>query len=246
MNEVKRPQEPHKPYPYLEEQVTYQNINADITLAGTLTYPRDKSPFPVTILISGSGSLDRNESAFGHQPFLVLADYLTRRGIAVLRVDDRGVGGSTGNYMKSTNIDFASDVIAGINFLKNHKEIDSKKIGLIGHIEGGVIAPIVADLTQDVAFLVLLAGPGLPLEEILYKQAELINRGENLSEELIAKERSLQEKVFSIIKEENNNIIAKLKLEKVISEALKDMKNQNLSILSKGSIESQIEYMLSP
>ncbi len=244
--EVKRPQEPHKPYPYIEEQLTYQNVDANITLAATLTYPRDKLPFPATILISGSGALDRNESVFGHHPFLVLADYLTCRGIAVLRVDDRGVGGSTGNYMKSTNIDFASDVIAGINFLKSRKEINPKKIGLIGHSEGGVIAPIVANLSLDVAFIVLMAGPGLPLEEILYKQAELIGRGENIREELIVKERSLQENMFSIIKKERNNVIAKSKLERVIFKALKDMKNHKLPILSQGSIEAQIEYMISP
>ncbi|MFX1573661.1 MAG: alpha/beta hydrolase family protein [Promethearchaeota archaeon] len=246
VNEIKRSQELHKPYPYVEEQVAYNSTEENITLAGTLTYPRNKSRFPATILISGSGALDRDETIFGHHPFLVLADNLTRRGIAVLRVDDRGVGGSTGNYMKSTSIDIANDVIAGINYLKSRKEIDPRKIGLIGHSEGGVIAPIVANLSPDVAFIVLMAGPGLPLEEILYKQAELIGRGENLSEDLITMERSLQEKLFSIIKKESNNVLAKSKLEKVISKALNKMKDQNLPILSQGSIEAQIEFMLSP
>jgi len=244
--EIKRPQEPHKPYPYVEEQVTYKNAKADITLAGTLTYPKEVIKSPAVILISGSGALDRNETVFGHQPFLVLADYLTKRGIAVLRVDDRGVGGSTGNYIKSTNIDFANDVISGINYLKHHQGIDQKMIGLIGHSEGGVIAPIVASLSSDVAFLVLMAGPGIPLEQILYKQAELIGRGEKLSEDLIAQETSLQRKMFYIIKEESDNDLAKFKLEKVISEALTNMKSQNLPIFSQGSIDAQIEFMLSP
>ncbi len=243
--EVKRPQEPRKPYPYIEELVTYENAEADIILAGTLTYPKDNSPFPATILISGSGAQDRNERIFGHKPFLVLTDYLTRRGIAVLRVDDRGVGGSSGNYLESTNFDFAGDVISGINYLKSREEIDPKKIGLIGHSEGGVIAPIVANISPDVAFIVLMAGPGIPLEDILYKQAELIGRGENLSKDLLAKERSLQEKMFSIIKEESDNISAKSKLEKVISETVKDMKTESIPIF-QGNIEAQINYMLSP
>jgi len=244
--EIKRPQEPHKPYPYNEEQVTYKNEKANITLAGTLTYPKEGNSFPVVILISGSGALDRDETVFGHRPFLIIADYLTRRGIEVLRVDDRGIGGTSGNYLESTINDFASDVISGINFLKKRKEINERMIGLIGHSEGGIIAPLVASLTSDVAFLVLMAGPGVLLEEILYKQAELIGRAEKLSEELISQETSLQKELFSIIKEEKNNDKAKLKLEKVVSGALEKMKSQNLPIFSQGSIDAQINFMISP
>jgi pimeloyl-ACP methyl ester carboxylesterase len=244
--DIKRPQEPRKPYPYVEEEVTYKNVEANITLAGTLTYPKIRTEFPAAILISGSGALDRNETVFGHHPFLIIADYLTNRGIAVLRVDDRGIGGTSGNYLESTNSDFAGDVISGINFLKSHQEVHPTMIGLIGHSEGGVIAPYVASLTSDVEFLVLMAGPGIPLEQILFKQAELIGRGEKLSEELITQEIALQKKMFAIVKEENDNKQAKIKLEKVISEALNDMKSQNLPIFSQGSIDTQINYMLSP
>jgi pimeloyl-ACP methyl ester carboxylesterase len=243
---IKRPQEPVKPYPYIEEEVHYNNIQGKISLSGILTYPKDSLNSPAVILISGSGALDRDETIFGHKPFLVLADYLTKREIAVLRVDDRGVGETTGNYFESTNSDFSSDVIAGINYLKTRKEINRKSIGLIGHSEGGVIAPLVASTSTDVSFIVLMAGPGLPLEQILYKQGELIGRSENLSEDLIIKQRVLQEKIFSIIKKEKDLKIAKKKLEKIFSETLKDMKHENLPLLSQGSIEAQIKYMLSP
>ena len=139
-------------------------------LAGTLTLPRGKSAFPAVILITGSGAQNRNEEMLGHKPFLVLADYLTRQGVAVLRVDDRGVGGSTGSVSNSTSDNFGADVLAGIEFLKSRKEVNPKQIGLIGHSEGGLIAPMVAAQSNDVAFIVLLAGPGLPGEEILYLQ----------------------------------------------------------------------------
>lgn len=244
--EKTRPQEPHAPFPYLVDDVSYQNRSANITLGGTLTIPAQDLPSPAVILISGSGALDRNETAFGHKPFLVLADYLTRRGIAVLRVDDRGVGDSTGNYFESTNSDYASDVKSGIKYLRTRKEIDYEKIGLIGHSEGGVIAPIVAIDNPDVAFIVLMAGPGLTLEEILYKQAELIARAENLDEHIIKKERKIQEIMFSIIKNEKNIKQAEIKIRQTINDELKDLKDKNMPFTSQNSIDSQIKHVLSP
>src|SRR5215813_14211697 len=154
---LNRPQEPKKPYPYDEEEVGYENKRDGVRLAGTLTLPRGKSSFPAVILITGSGPQNRNEELLGHKPFLVIADYLTRQGIAVLRVDDRGVGGSTGSNANSTSENFAADVLAGIEFLKGHKGINPKQIGLTGHSEGGLIAPMVAAQSNDVAFIVLLA-----------------------------------------------------------------------------------------
>lgn len=165
----RRPQEPQKPFPYQAEEVTYDNLKAGIKLAGTLTTPQTGGPFPAAILISGSGPQDRDEALLGHKPFLVLADYLTRQGLAVLRFDDRGVGKSTGEFAKATSADFATDVLAGVEYLKTRKEIDSKKIGLIGHSEGGLIAPMVAAQSADAAFIVLMAGPGISGEEILKK-----------------------------------------------------------------------------
>ncbi len=203
-----RPQEPKKPYPYDEEEVSYENKRDGVKLAGTLTIPRAKGPSPVVLLITGSGAQNRNEELLGHKPFLVLSDYLTRQGIAVLRVDDRGVGGSTGSVANSTSENFAADVLAGIEFLKSRKEINPKQIGLIGHSEGGIIAPMVAAQSSDVAFIVLMAGTGLTGEEILYLQGALIAKANGASPETLAKQRTQQESSFIILKKEKDNAVA--------------------------------------
>lgn len=203
-----RPQEPKKPYPYDEEEVSYENKRDSVKLAGTLTLPRTKAPFPAVILITGSGAQDRNESLLGHKPFLVLADYLTRQGIAVLRVDDRGMGGSTGSVPNSTSENFAGDVLTGIEYLKNRKEINPKQIGLIGHSEGGIIAPMVAAQSPDVAFIVLMAGTGLTGEEILYLQGALIAKANGASAEVLAKQRAIQEHTYAILRKEKDNAAA--------------------------------------
>ena len=171
---AKRPQEPKRPFPYKEVEVSYENPSEHSTLAGTLTLPKTGGPFPAVLLITGSGQQDRDETIFGHKPFLVLSDYLTRRGIAVLRVDDRGIGGSKGDLANATSENFASDVLTGVNFLKTRKEIDPHKIGLIGHSEGGMIAPMVAVKSPDVAFIVLLAGTGVPGSQISLFQMETL------------------------------------------------------------------------
>ncbi|MCK4823545.1 alpha/beta hydrolase, partial [bacterium] len=134
---IKRPQEPKEPFSYAVEEIVFKNTDANITLAGTLTFPHSEGTFPAVLLLSGSGPQDRDEAVFGHRPFWVLADYLTRKGIAVLRVDDRGVGGSTGDFDNVTAIDFTADAKAGVNYLKSRKEINHERIGLIGHSEGG-------------------------------------------------------------------------------------------------------------
>ncbi len=169
-----RPQEPAKPYPYYVEEVTFKNERDSLTLAGTLTLPQENGTFPAVILISGSGPQNRNEEVFGHQPFLVLADYLTRQGIAVLRYDDRGTAESTGDFATATSRHFANDVLSAIDFLKSRDEIDHNKIGLIGHSEGGLIAPIVVNRTDDVSFMILLAGTGVPGKEISRMQGRTL------------------------------------------------------------------------
>ncbi len=184
--------------------MTYQNEAAGIKLAGTLTLPTGDKPAPAVILVSGSGPQDRNETVVGHRPFLVLADYLTRRGIAVLRFDDRGVGGSEGDTLTATTPDVAGDVRAGIVYLKSRREIDPSRIGLIGHSEGGLVAPLVASDSQDVAFVVLLAGTGVPGDEILFRQGELILRAEGTDDETIAKWLPSQRKLVAILKEETD------------------------------------------
>ncbi|KPK76261.1 MAG: hypothetical protein AMJ79_07340 [Phycisphaerae bacterium SM23_30] len=232
----KRPQEPKKPYPYLEEEVVYENSKAKIKLAGTLTLPKQEGSFPAALLITGSGAQDRNETVMGHRPFLVLADYLTRRGIAVLRVDDRGVGGSTGDISKATSEDFAQDVLAGIEYLKSRKEINPGQIGLIGHSEGGIIAPMAAVKSSDVAFIVLMAGTGLTGEEILYLQAALIARAAGATEETIALNRKGQEQIFTIVKQESDDQIAEKKIEKKINELLAELPEEQ-----KKAIETVLE-----
>jgi pimeloyl-ACP methyl ester carboxylesterase len=172
--EPRRPQTPVKPYPYREEQVSYPGGSAGVRLAGTLTLPDGKGPFPAVVLVAGSGFYGRDERIFGHALFLVLADHLTRHGLAVLRFDKRGDGQSTGDFAAATSADFAADVEAGAAYLRSRPEIDRRRIGLIGHSEGGVIAPMVADLDPAIAFLVLLAGPGVRGDQIIMAQTRAI------------------------------------------------------------------------
>ena len=195
----RRPQDPVRPYPYDTLDVAYPGGGTGVTLAGTLTLPRGTGPYPCALLITGSGPENRNEELFNHRPFWVLADHLTRQGIAVLRVDDRGVGGSTGHVTGATSEDFASDVMAGIAFLKTRKEIDPKRIGLIGHSEGGLIAPMVAIRSKDVAFIVLMAGPGVRGDSILIMQAAAMRRQFGTSEDVIAREAAAMRKVQAMV-----------------------------------------------
>jgi uncharacterized protein len=161
-----RPQEPKPPFPYLEPEWTVKSGEA--TLAGTLTLPPGDGLFPAVVLISGSGAQDRDETLMGHRPFAVWADHLTRAGIAVLRLDDRGVGGSSGGPVDAhTSETFAGDVLSAVASLRAEPKIDVKRIGLVGHSEGGVVAPLAASRSQDVAFVVLLAGTGVTGEEIV-------------------------------------------------------------------------------
>lgn len=173
---LRRPQDPVKPYPYREEEVRFTNDAAEgVTLAGTLTLPKGKGPFPAAILISGSGQQDRNEELMNHRPFLVIADYLTRRGIAVLRYDDRGFAESTGSIEGATTADFATDANAAFGFLSGRDDIRQDAIGFIGHSEGGMIAPIAAASNDALAYIVFLAGPGDDLfTEFLNQQKRLV------------------------------------------------------------------------
>lgn len=250
--EFNRPQEPKPPFPYIEEEVSYENPEAGISLAGTLTLPTSNGPFPVALLITGSGPQDRNEAIFNHKPFLVIADYLTRRGIAVLRVDDRGVGKSTGNFATATSVDFASDVRAGIAYLKSRKEINRKQIGLIGHSEGGLIAPMVATQSKDVAFIILLAGPGLPGRDILLLQGALIARANGVSDSLIAKSQAMSKVVYDIIAQEPDSATAAEKIRAASEEAWQQFSETERAEYAKlagdpeQALERNIKQMLSP
>lgn len=195
---VPRPQTPQPPFPYRAEEVNYRNEAAGVSLAGTLTLPPGDRRFPAALLITGSGPQDRDEAIFQHRPFLVIADHLTRAGVAVLRVDDRGIGGSTVGAEPATSLAFAGDVAAGVAFLRARAEIDPARIGLIGHSEGGVIAPLVAAEDSRIAFLVLLAGTGEVGAKIIHDQSELIGRASGGDEETLARNRALQERLFAL------------------------------------------------
>lgn len=193
-----RPQEPKRPFPYREEEVAFQSVPG-VRLAGTLTLPQGRGPFPAAILITGSGPQDRDETLVGHKPFLVLADYLTRRGIAVLRYDERGVGGSTGSFAAATSEDFARDTEAAVGFLAARPEIARRKIGLVGHSEGGLIAPMVAARSNGVAFVVMLAGPGLRGDSLLRAQGAALLRASGAGEELIRQSDAVQARIFAAV-----------------------------------------------
>ncbi len=242
ITEIIRPQTPKEPFPYKVEEVEYINPISGFKLAGTLTIPKNVQKCPAVILISGSGAQDRDETIFGHKPFWVIADYLTRNGIAVLRVDDRGVGGSEGKTSEATSKDFAGDVIAGIDFLKKRVEIDPSEIGLIGHSEGGLIAPIVATRSDDVAFVVMLAGPGINGENILYTQAELINKAAGMTDEQTQQNRKIQEAIFDIILNEKDSANQVDRLQRTYTNGMYPMMNEE----QKKAIDARVAAVNNP
>ena len=240
-----RPQEPKPPFPYTATDVTFPGGAAGVMLAGTLTVPPGAGPFPAVVLISGSGRNARNEEIVGHKPFLLLADTLTRRGIAVLRYDKRGVGQSTGSYAQATTEDFARDVQAAQSYLKTQPSIDPKRIGLLGHSEGGLIAPLVASRVPDVAFVVLLAGPGMEGEKILLAQSALIAKAEGASSQEIAEASALNKKVFDISEHEADPAVAKAKVEAVVLAALTPQEKKSIGDTAKFA-ETQSREVVSP
>lgn len=233
-----RPQEPRKPYPYNEAEVVFEN--AGVRLAATLTLPRTPGPHPAVLLLSGSGAQDRDESIMGHRPFLVLADYLTRRGIAVLRADDRGVGGSTGNSATATLYDLAGDALAGLAYLKSREEIDPARIGIIGHSAGGVVGAIAAANSRDIAFLVLMAATGLPGDRIVLWQVETLSRRAGVPPELLEQSLAVQRKLFEILKVETDNAAAVRKMLAEIPEPMRQSKEPELRMMTSPSYRSII------
>jgi len=169
----KRPQDPTS-YPYRQEEVTFKNPKAENSLTGTLTIPTNGKVSKIVVLITGSGPQDRNEEQKGlnHRPFLVWSDWLTRNGIAVLRYDDRGVGKSTGVFATGTTGDFADDAEAAVNYIHSREDLKTLSIGLMGHSEGGMIAPMVASRNKAVSFICLLAAPGVPIREWMVQQTK--------------------------------------------------------------------------
>ena len=212
-----KPQDPIAPFPYEQEEITFTHPTAGHVLAGTLCLPKVNPSGACVILITGSGPQNRDEELMGHKPFLVLADYLTRQGIAVLRYDDRGVGKSTGDFSVATTEDFVTDVEAAISYLNARKGITS--IGLIGHSEGGVIAPMVASRNPSlVKFIVMLAGTGLPGKDILLLQNQLISKANGVADAQIKKANSLNEKLFALVLNSEDSIEIRKESSRLVSE----------------------------
>jgi pimeloyl-ACP methyl ester carboxylesterase len=202
--ELPKPQEPQKPFSYYTEEVQFVNQKENIALAGTLSLPQKEGKFPAVILISGSGQQNRDSEILGHKPFLVIADYLTKKGIAVLRYDDRGVGESKGDPTLSTSADFANDAAAAIAYLRTRKEIDLKKIGVIGHSEGGIIAPMLAANDKNIAFIVLLAGTGVAGDVLLVDQNYQVGKQAGMSKEQLAEAKITNQAIYTIVKEDTD------------------------------------------
>lgn len=186
------------PFPYMEEEVSY--FSGELRLAGTLTVPQGAGPFPAVLLLTGSGPQNRDEEIFGHKPFRILSDALARAGVAVLRMDDRGVGGSEGNLLESTTEDLAEDALAGVRFLAGTPQIAHDRIGLLGHSEGALQAAIAASRSPQVAFVILLAGSGLPGDEVLLQQTELIARADGVSQPAIDRELALLRQEVDLVR----------------------------------------------
>jgi pimeloyl-ACP methyl ester carboxylesterase len=246
--EQKRPQEPTS-MDYKQEEVKFTNPLGGHSLAGTLTIPKSGEFDKVVVLVSGSGPQDRNEELIGHKPFLVLSDYLTRNGVAVLRYDDRGVGGSTGDFQAGTSMDFADDATAAVNFLKAREDMSDKKFGVMGHSEGGLIAPIVAQKT-DLDFIVLLAGPGIRSDELMLEQTVAILRAGNEDEDEIMFNKKSNMLIFDYMNEHQEVSVEELRegMAEIIRERFKLLPEEDVAKIDdiEVEIENQIKTVSTP
>lgn len=262
-----RPQNPREPYPYGVEEVYYSHdpsrdtaesfrvvdantvASGHVRLAATLTTPKTEGPHPAVVLISGSGPQDRDESLLGHKPFLVLADAMTRRGIAVLRFDDRGTAKSTGDHESATSADFAKDAHAGLLYLLSRKDIDAKKIGLMGHSEGALIAPMVAATApKAVAFVVMLAGPGVAGEEIIVLQSRLMGKAAGATEAELEFGDATNRRIFAALREEGDASTTRERLHELLAEAFESMPEQARAQVGtkKAFVAQRLERLTTP
>ncbi|KXI30977.1 alpha/beta hydrolase [Paraglaciecola hydrolytica] len=224
-NEPNRPQHPKGKQPYLSESVSFMSGQTkDIKIVGTLTLPAGNGPFPAAVLISGSGPQDRDETFMGHKPFAVIADYLTRHGIAVLRYDDRGVAESQGDFYAASSLDFANDANAAFNYLSSRVEIDVQSIGMIGHSEGGLIAPLASNTNEDLAFMILLAGPGIKTLDLMLAQQDAMARLQDVSEEKLQRMLRISRSIMQSVITSHTEDAAKKSVSEILSP-------ENLNIL---------------
>ena len=238
-----RPQDPKPPFPYRTEEVTIESVPG-VRLAGTLTIPTGSGPFAAAVLVSGSGPQDRDESLMGHKPFAVLADHLTRQGIAVLRYDDRGTAKSTGSHSTATSDDFAHDAEAAVRFLRARSEIARDGVGIIGHSEGGLIGPMAAARSSDIAYVVMLAGPGIPGDSILILQQRLVAAVSGAPASVQDAITALSRQIFPILKSPGDSAAIAGRLRTRLTEYAATLPPEQRGPLSPEGIERQIQaYM---
>ncbi|HET6583770.1 MAG TPA: alpha/beta fold hydrolase, partial [Nannocystaceae bacterium] len=234
---VKRPQTPQPPFAYEAIDVVVDHRAASLQLAGTLTVPPGDGPHPVVLLVTGSGAQDRDETIFGHKPFLVLADHLAKHGIAALRLDDRGVGGSGGDPKTSTTADFVGDALAAVAFLRTRPRLDPARIGIIGHSEGAIVAPAAAAADGHIAFVVMLAGSGVPGSEILLDQSETFARAAGKSDAEVAQMLDLQRKLFAAVRSTSDDAQLRATLRPLLAEQ---------PGVDAKAVDAELEVLLSP
>ena len=239
-----RPQTPKPPFPYMSEEVTYTNADKSITYGATITVPKGKGPFPAAVMITGSGPQDRDETIMGHKLFAVIADDLARKGFIVLRVDDRGVGKSTGDFIEATSEDFAQDVNNSLDYLLSRKEVDKKKTGLIGHSEGGMIAPMVAAKRKDISFIVLLAAPGVRIIELMAEQNEAVARSSGVSEATLKEIKPLFKQVVVAIMQSPDSVTALRDVTTLTETWAADKNNALLKELDFQTVQKRSEYIM--
>lgn len=237
-------QTPVPPFPYREEEVIFENKKAGVRLSGTLTIPAEANGngYPAVVLISGSGPQDRDETLFGHKPFAVIADHLTRRGMMVLRYDDRGTGKSTGNFSNSTSADFADDAAAAVQFVTARPEADKNSIGLIGHSEGGLIAPVVANENKDVDYIVLLAGPGVPIRTLMAEQNVAIMKSQGIDVRAAEEYGKLYNEVIEVVSKKLTANEKEKEIIKIAGEWERNQPQELLKLLGLGEENWQQKF----
>ncbi len=235
-----------EPPPYVEEELAFES--GEIRLAGTLTIPDGDGRHPAVVLLTGSGAQNRDEEIVGFKPFRIIADELTRRGIAVLRFDDRGVGGSTGKLSEATSEDLAGDALAAVEALAARHDIDPDAIGLLGHSEGGIVAPLAVTRSESVAFIVLLAGTAVPGSEVIIEQGELIARAQGADEETIRTQAAFQRRLFAAVRENRDRSDLEAELERMIRDAIEGLPAAQRDAIKDVDtfVRTQLETQLAP
>lgn len=223
--ELNRPQEPKPPYPYIEEEVSFNVKGVNYDFKGTLTLPSKDKTYPCVILITGSGLENRDEEVFGHKPFKVLADYLTRHGIAVFRYDDRGWGSDSkdSTIINATTLDYAIDAQAAIDLISKHPNIDNNNIGMLGHSEGGAIVSICASKNKDLKYIILFAGQGMKGIDVLLQQNKAYFEKANAPQHAIDFQLSTIKEIYRLIEKNQDNEIIEKKMNKWFDKELKKL-----------------------